>query len=182
MDRKVNPLSHRHLHPYQRGGTAERPTPPTKLSPALARVLLGAFLAVVVAFLAAGCGIAPLPEGHRYANQAGAIELVQRWWGAPEGWAPNITFREPDCVPVGFVTLTGIALDGLCVWGAADSDSALISTRGQNKFSGTGLCHEALHLLIGDENHRDERWDTIKDCQAFLARNPDRDAMGEVVK
>jgi hypothetical protein len=73
--------------------------------------------------------------------------------------------------------MTGFVMNSTCVWGTVVSGEAFVSTRGQTKYSATGLCHELLHLRIEDHKHRDERWATVEDCKAFLARNPDRDVM-----
>lgn len=146
-------------------------------------------LASVFLFSTVGC-MEHLPDGFEMEGQEVAIQLAHRWWGAdnysrPEPHGP-VLFVLPDCrIGAESPTIDGFPDPdtGLCVGGLSlDDGRAWISTRGQGRFSGTSLCHEALHQRIGDQGHHSERWTHVDDCRAFLARQGADDIMGGALK
>lgn len=145
-------------------------------------------LASVLLLSTVGC-MGPLPNGFEVDGQEAAIQFAHRWWGAdnydrPEPHGP-VWFVDPDC-RIGDSS-TGIdgftePATGACVGGMNLDGAAWISTRGQGRFSGTSLCHEALHQRIGDQRHASERWTHVDACRAFLARQGGADIMGSLLK
>lgn len=129
-----------------------------------------------------GCG-SPPPPSFEIDGQEVAIQLVLRWWGAdnydrqePHG---PVRFVDPTCrIGAESTVLDGFEDSGICVGGVEVDGAVYISTRSQDRFSGTSLCHELLHTRIGDSGHRDIRWGSIDACRAFLVRQGPADVMG----
>jgi hypothetical protein len=163
------------------------------VTPRFARGVLLAFLAVVVAFLASGCGPA-LPSGaYQPPTLPGAVELASKWWGIETDPA-DVFLVKADCVPYLHTTMTGFSFKGRCAYGVELDGLVFVSDRGQDRYSGTSLVHELAHLKHHDDNHTAaEIWGTpgtwpwpsggaVAAGNAFLSRNPTVDAIGEVTR
>jgi hypothetical protein len=156
---------------------------------------------IVTALLLTGACSADVPDGYQPPSLETAVQAVLSFWGkqGPTGHQPFYLVK-PNCAPfvtgeiLGFIDpASGACLTGLQVEGGMfGGDSVYVSPQIWNTYSGTALCHEALHTIIGDPGHTDKRWGSRDEqywpqysgelirCREFLWNMPDIDVIEPV--
>lgn len=161
-----------------------------------------AVAALLAAVISGSACSSPVPNGYQPASLEPAVQAALSFWGKTDPTAHQPFYMvTPDCWPLPDQKVTGFRdpASGLCLWGMqvdrrfGGEDATFVSTRGENFYSRTSLCHEALHTIIGDDDHRDDRWGKegdprwpsggqVQECKAFLGGMADIDVIEKVAQ